>query len=85
MLTNEQIAEERRRSVSECLRIEAWRLIVAGNDPDDVLEEMIMLGLSGSIAMHGPGRALHLGELLTTAAERLRDRLLTDFSTDKPN
>ncbi|KAF0123981.1 MAG: hypothetical protein FD152_3161 [Xanthobacteraceae bacterium] len=78
MLTNEQIAEERRTAIAECFRQEAKRLIDAGNDPADVIEELIMLGLSGALVVHGVNFATSLDGLLRVATERLHKRLMAD-------
>lgn len=78
MLTADQIAEERRAAIAECFRQEARRLIDAGNDPAEIVDELILLGLSGSLAVHGIGFATNLHGILEAATERLHQRLAAD-------
>ncbi|WP_439575276.1 hypothetical protein [Phreatobacter sp.] len=78
MLTDEQIADERRTAIAECFRQEAKRLIDAGNDPREIIDELILLGLSGSLVVHGIGFATNLHSLLEAATVRLHQRLEAD-------
>ncbi|MGQ3356321.1 MAG: hypothetical protein ACT6XS_16975 [Phreatobacter sp.] len=78
MLTADQIAEERRAAIAECFRQEARRLINAGNDPAEIMDELIFLGLSGALVVHGVSYATNLHGMLEAATERLHQRLAAD-------